>query len=119
MSPDVESLSQQSTCRTSARRAQLARGDDREERGGRRAGAAAGLCASKIGRRRAGIRPGDLVGAIVNEAGVSSGDLGAIQITDRFSLVEVPEAAADHVMKALRGTTLRGQKVQVRRDREA
>ena len=69
--------------------------------------------------RSSGIRPGDLVGAITNEAGLSSKDVGAIQITDRFSLVDVPEALADDVVSAMRRTTLRGQKVQVRRDREA
>jgi hypothetical protein len=36
----------------------------------------------------------------------------------RFSLVEVPIDAADHIVKAMRGMTLRGQKVQVRRDRD-
>ncbi|MEO8481673.1 MAG: DEAD/DEAH box helicase [Acidobacteriota bacterium] len=66
--------------------------------------------------RKAGIRPGDLVGAITNEAGLTSRDLGAIEITDRFSLVEVPEEAAEDVIKAMRRTTLRGEKVQVRRD---
>ena len=68
--------------------------------------------------RRAGIRPADLVGAITNEAGISSRDLGAIEIADRFSLVDVPEAMADGVIAAMRKATLRGQKVQVRRERE-
>jgi ATP-dependent RNA helicase DeaD len=68
--------------------------------------------------RGAGIRPGDLVGAITNEAGIKSKDLGDIEIADRFSLVEVPDALADDIVRALRKTTLRGQKVQVRRDRE-
>jgi ATP-dependent RNA helicase DeaD len=68
--------------------------------------------------RGAGIRPGDLVGAITNEAGLSAKDLGDIKIADRFSLVEVPDALADDIVKALRNTTLRGQKVQVRRDHE-
>ncbi len=52
--------------------------------------------------RRAGIRPADLVGAITNEAGISSRDLGAIEITDTFSLVEVPIALADAVVEAMR-----------------
>ena len=67
--------------------------------------------------RAAGMRPGDLVGAITNEAGLRGGDIGAIQIADGFSLVEVPEAAADHVIRTLRDTTIRGQKVMVRRER--
>jgi ATP-dependent RNA helicase DeaD len=69
--------------------------------------------------REAGVRPADLVGAITNEAGLSSQDVGAIQISDRFSVVDVPDAVADEVVKAMRKTTLRGHKVQVRRDREA
>ena len=68
--------------------------------------------------RKAGIRPADLVGAITNEAGVSARDLGAIEIADGFSLVDVPEAIADEVMAAMRKATLRGHKVQIRRDRE-
>jgi ATP-dependent RNA helicase DeaD len=67
--------------------------------------------------RAAGVRPGDLVGAIVNEAKVSPRDVGSIQIAERFSLVEVPEKIAESVMKALRGTMIRGQKVIVKRDR--
>jgi ATP-dependent RNA helicase DeaD len=66
--------------------------------------------------RQAGIRPADLVGAFTNEAGISSRDLGAIEIADRFSLVEVPDAVADDVIAAMRRATLRGQKVQVRRE---
>ena len=64
------------------------------------------------------LRTGDLVGAITNEAGLSAKDLGDIKIADRFSLVEVPDALADDIVRALKKTTLRGQKVQVRRDHE-
>ncbi|MEA2663266.1 MAG: ATP-dependent helicase DeaD, partial [Candidatus Eremiobacteraeota bacterium] len=67
--------------------------------------------------RAAGIRPADLVGAIANEARINSRDIGAIDITDKFSLVEVPGAIAEGVIAALRGTTIRGKKVTVRRDR--
>ena len=67
--------------------------------------------------RAAGMRPGDLVGAITNEAGLRGGDIGAIQIADGFSLVDVPDDAADRVIQALRGATIRGQKVMVRRER--
>jgi ATP-dependent RNA helicase DeaD len=69
--------------------------------------------------RQAGVRPADLVGAITNESGIRSRDLGAIEVTDRFSLVEVPEEMADAVVAAMRKTTLRGKKVLVRRDRDA
>ncbi len=67
--------------------------------------------------REHGMRPGDLVGAITNEAGLRGNDIGAIQIADGFSLVEVPEAAAEHVIQALRAATIRGARVMVRRER--
>jgi ATP-dependent RNA helicase DeaD len=66
--------------------------------------------------KKAGVRPQDLVGAIANEAGIAGGLIGAIQITDRFSLVEVPEEVAEQVIKALGKSNIRGKKVQVRRD---
>ena len=68
--------------------------------------------------RRAGIRPGDLVGAIAGESGLESRAIGAIEINDAFSLVEVPNDRADDVIAALRQTKLRGLKVTVRRERD-
>ena len=69
--------------------------------------------------RQAGVRPADLVGAISGETGLKSAFIGAIEIADRFALVEVPEEVADDVIEALAATKLRGQKVTVRRDRDA
>jgi ATP-dependent RNA helicase DeaD len=67
--------------------------------------------------RNAGMRPADLVGAIAGEAGLESSQIGAIQIADAFSLVEVPEPHADRIITALRHATIRGKKVPVRKDR--
>jgi ATP-dependent RNA helicase DeaD len=69
--------------------------------------------------RRAGIRPQDLVGAIAGESSLRGRDIGAIEIADRFSLVEVPESAADEVVAALRRSTIKGKKATVRRERDA
>ena len=68
--------------------------------------------------RRAGVRPQDLVGAIAGESSLRGRDIGAIEIADRFSLVEVPEHAADEVIDALRRTTIKGRKTIVRRERQ-
>jgi ATP-dependent RNA helicase DeaD len=68
--------------------------------------------------RQSGVRPADLVGALTNEAGLTSSVIGAIEIRERFSLVEVPADAATHIVKAMRGAALRGQKVPVRVDRD-
>jgi ATP-dependent RNA helicase DeaD len=67
--------------------------------------------------RAAGVRPQDLVGAIAGESRLTGRDIGAIEISDRFSLVEVPEAAAEEVIAALRATTIKGKKPTVRRER--
>ena len=69
--------------------------------------------------RKAGIRPGDLVGAITNESGITAKQLGAIEIADAFSLVDVEESVADTVIESMRGATLRGQNVRVRRERSS
>ena len=97
------------------------RGAGAEARGPRREGGSYGpVGGSKLyisAGRSAGIRPQDLVGAIANETRLSGRDIGAIEITDRFSLVEVPEDAVDEVIAALQETHVKGRRVQVRRDR--
>jgi ATP-dependent RNA helicase DeaD len=67
--------------------------------------------------RSSGMRPADIVGAIANEAGVSPEGIGAIDIADRFSIVEVPESDAKSIIAALRGAKIRGKRVVVREDR--
>jgi ATP-dependent RNA helicase DeaD len=87
--------------------------------GARRVDADADVTRLYIGLgRRAGVRPADLVGAIANEAGIDARVVGSIEIADRFSIVEVPDTAADDIIGALRSTTIRGRRVMVRRDRE-
>ncbi|WP_306210310.1 DEAD/DEAH box helicase [Actinoplanes sp. RD1] len=92
----------------------------RDDRGrparGRPANAGSARLFLGIGRR-AGLRPQDMVGAIAGESGLNARDIGAIEIQDRFSLVEVPERDADMVIAALRGATIRGRKATVRRER--
>ena len=95
-------------------RAEPERRDGRRGGGGHR-GAGTTRLFFGVGRR-AGVRPQDLVGAIANEAGLTGRDIGAIEISDRFSLVEVTESAADDVIQALRHTTIKGKKATVRRE---
>jgi ATP-dependent RNA helicase DeaD len=78
-------------------------------------GRTAGMVKVYIGAgKEAGIRPGDLVGAIANETGLNSNVIGAVEVMDRFSLVEVPEVLAREVIETLRRTRVKGQKVAVR-----
>ncbi|GAA5155025.1 DEAD/DEAH box helicase [Pseudonocardia eucalypti] len=68
--------------------------------------------------RAAGVRPQDIVGALANESRLSGRDIGTIQIHERHALVEVPESAAEDVLRELRGSTmLKGRRANVRRDR--
>jgi ATP-dependent RNA helicase DeaD len=83
-------------------------------RSGRQAPASTMTTLHVAAGRMAGIRPGDLVGAIANEAGLDSRVLGAIEVADKFSLVEVPQEMAEGIMEALSRTRVKGHKVAVR-----
>jgi len=65
--------------------------------------------------RLAGIQPKSLVGAITGESGITGKQIGAIEIADRFSIVELAEAVVDDVVQAMRTALIRGKKVPVRR----
>jgi ATP-dependent RNA helicase DeaD len=94
--------------------------DDRSRGGRDRYAGDAGTVRLYIGvGREAGVQPRDLVGAITGETGLSGREVGAIEITRMFSLVEVPAGAADQVIDALRQATIKGRRASVRRDRNA
>jgi ATP-dependent RNA helicase DeaD len=101
--------------------AQVPPADERRRPGGRdqrRRPATAGTTRLFVGTgRSAGVRPRDLVGAITGESRLSGREIGAIEIADRFSLVEVPESAADAVVAALRQASIKGKRATVRRER--
>ena len=67
--------------------------------------------------RDSGMRPADIVGAIANEAGVNPREIGAIDIADTFSIVEVPSQELETIIGALRSTKLRGKRATIRPDR--
>ncbi|HEY2295297.1 MAG TPA: DEAD/DEAH box helicase [Thermoanaerobaculia bacterium] len=62
----------------------------------------------------AGVRPGDIVGAIANEAGVPGKAIGSIDIYDRFTFVEIPAQYQDQVLERMAQATIRGRPVQIR-----
>ncbi|NDL55859.1 DEAD/DEAH box helicase [Phytoactinopolyspora mesophila] len=96
------------------------KGTDPARRDGKRArDRTAGTTRLYFGVGRAGgVRPQDLVGAIAGESHLRGRDIGAIEIAERFSLVEVPESAADDVITALRRTAIKGKKTTIRRERD-
>jgi ATP-dependent RNA helicase DeaD len=63
------------------------------------------------------VRPGDLVGAITGEAGITGEEVGRIDIRDTFSIVEVAAESAERVIQALNGVTLKGRSLRVDYDR--
>ena len=102
---------------TYERRGRGPAGTGRPSFGGR--APASGMTRLFVGAGRgAGIRPQDLVGAITGESHLHGREIGAIDIADRFSLVEVPQAAANDVIEALRGTMIKGRRTIVRRERD-
>ena len=62
-----------------------------------------------------GVAPSDLVGALAGESGISGKSIGAIEILEHSSLVEVQEELVDKVIAAMRGRMIKGKTVSVRR----
>ena len=69
--------------------------------------------------RSAGLRPGDLVGAIANEANMRGSEIGAIKINDKSAFVQVPEQHAGKVLRSMDGAKIRNKSVRVRRANNA
>lgn len=72
--------------------------------------------------RMSGVRPSDIVGAIANEAGIPGNAIGAIDIFDRFSFVDVPAQYIQQVLESMEGATIRSRDAKIRvatpKDRE-
>jgi len=66
---------------------------------------------------RDGLQPGDLLGAIIGETGVSGDAVGRIDIKESHSLVEVHDSVARRVIQAINGTTIKGRAVRADFDR--
>ncbi len=67
--------------------------------------------------RQDGVRPSDIVGALVNGVGIAKEAIGRVDIRDKFALVEVRADEADRAAKGLNGSMLRGRRVAARPDR--
>ncbi len=59
------------------------------------------------------IRPGDLVGAIAGEADIPGSMVGAIDLYDSYSFVDVDRAHAEKVMQAMKNVKIKGLKVRM------
>ena len=63
-----------------------------------------------------GVQPGNIVGAIANEAAIDSVHIGRIQIFDGYSTVDLPEGMPDETFEQLQNTWVCGQKLAIRLD---
>ncbi len=88
---------------------------DRSGNKGQRSGGAGTAFVHVSLGRKAGVRPGDLVGAIANETGLVGREIGPIRISEAYSVVGVPEASVEHVIDTMQSTTMRGKRARVRR----
>ena len=63
-----------------------------------------------------GVKPGNLVGAIANEADIDSRYIGRIDIHEDFSLVDLPEGMPGETLAHLQKVFVAGQRLAIRRD---
>ena len=60
-----------------------------------------------------GVKPGNIVGAIANEAGIDSKHMGRIQINDDYSTIDLPEGMPKDIFMDLKSVRVAGQKLNI------
>ncbi|WP_043798274.1 DEAD/DEAH box helicase, partial [Arenimonas composti] len=65
-----------------------------------------------------GVKPGNIVGAIANEAGLEAKHIGRIEIFDDHSLIDLPDGMPVDVMQHLKGVWCAGRQLRITRDGE-
>ncbi len=63
-----------------------------------------------------GVKPGNIVGAIANEAGMDSKHIGRIEIYDDYSVLDLPDDMPADLLDHLKSVRVAGQQLQIRRD---
>ena len=98
-----------------------------ERRGGERTGRQprrAGRVESGMDRYRIevgrdhGVKPGNIVGAVANEAGIEGQFIGPINIYDSYSTIDLPEGMPGDIYKTLQNVRGAGQQLRLRRASE-
>ena len=65
--------------------------------------------------RSSRLAPNFVLGALVDATGMPGKSFGKIDIYDKFTTVEVPEADTEHVLDSMTGTKINGQKITINR----
>ncbi len=60
-----------------------------------------------------GAGPGDILGAISGESGISGDLIGVIDMYDKFTFVEVPEEVADRVLDSMHRNRIKGRMINM------
>ncbi len=71
-----------------------------------------------VGRKHQ-IKVGDIVGAIANEAGIDSSNIGRIQLFDEHSTVDLPKGIAKEVLQRLQSVRVRNNPLAISRADQA
>ncbi len=59
------------------------------------------------------VKPGNILGAVANEADMDSEYIGSIQIFDNFSTIDLPDEMPDEVFKLLQKTVVNGNRLNI------
>lgn len=59
------------------------------------------------------VRTGDILGSITANSGLNGGDIGEIDVRDKFSYVEIPAGEVDNVLGAMMGNQIKGKEVSI------
>jgi ATP-dependent RNA helicase DeaD len=62
-----------------------------------------------------GVQPGNIVGAIANEAGLDGRNIGHIDIRDDHSFVDLPEGMPEEIFDSLQAVRVRGAELRISR----
>src|SRR5690606_32426009 len=62
---------------------------------------------------------GDIVGAIANEAGISSSNIGHIKLFDEFSTVDLPKGLSGELLSQLKKVRVRNRPLEISVDQGA
>jgi len=65
-----------------------------------------------------GVKPGNIVGAIANEAGLEAKYIGRIDIHDDYSMIDLPDSMPDDILAHLKKVWVAGQQLRIRREGE-
>ena len=89
--------------------------DDRRSKGRSRSKPEEGMQRYRIDVGHShGAKPGNIVGAIANEGNINSKHIGAIEIYDNFSTVDLPQGMPKETQEILQKTRVAGQRLSIR-----